>query len=77
MKQNKTICSICIMDESDPEITFDNYGVCNHCNRFESLKDSRLSMSNKEETLSKLIKLNSMLEIFQSCIFSSTIRIKK
>lgn len=55
MKQNKTICSVCIMDKSDPEITFDNYGVCNHCNRFESLKDSRLSLSNKEETLSKLI----------------------
>ena len=55
MKKNKTICSVCIMDKSDPEISFDNSGVCKHCNRFDSLKDSRLSLSNKEETLSKLI----------------------
>ena len=56
MKQNKTICPVCIMDKSDPEISFDNSGICNHCNRFESLKDSRLSLSNKEETLLKLIE---------------------
>ena len=25
------ICARCIMDTTDPDITFDDYGVCNHC----------------------------------------------
>ncbi len=29
-----SICSRCIMDTSDPEITFDDQGYCNHCNHF-------------------------------------------
>jgi N-acetyl sugar amidotransferase len=29
------ICSRCIMDTSDPEITFDDDGVCNHCHRYD------------------------------------------
>lgn len=31
------ICTRCVMDTSDPEITFDDQGVCNHCNDFERL----------------------------------------
>ncbi len=31
------ICTRCIMDESDPQITFDALGVCNHCHRFDRL----------------------------------------
>ena len=30
------ICTRCIMDTSDPEITFDDEGVCNHCQYFEN-----------------------------------------
>ncbi len=29
------ICSRCIMDTSDPDITFDEHGICNHCKRYE------------------------------------------
>jgi N-acetyl sugar amidotransferase len=29
------ICTRCIMDTSDPEITFDEQGECNHCQRFD------------------------------------------
>jgi N-acetyl sugar amidotransferase len=29
------ICTRCIMDTSDPEITFDENGVCNHCHDYE------------------------------------------
>ena len=29
------ICTRCVMDTSDPEITFDAEGVCSHCRRFE------------------------------------------
>lgn len=33
-KRKYQICTKCIMDTSDPEITFDKNGVCNHCKRF-------------------------------------------
>ncbi|MES2799085.1 MAG: N-acetyl sugar amidotransferase [Bacteroidota bacterium] len=36
MKINQTyqICNRCVMDTSDPEITFDSSGNCSHCNDF-------------------------------------------
>lgn len=30
----EVICVNCVMDSSDPSITFDSYGVCDHCNTF-------------------------------------------
>jgi N-acetyl sugar amidotransferase len=36
------ICSRCIMDVSDTEITFDEQGHCNHCDRAISLKTNKL-----------------------------------
>lgn len=33
---SKKVCTNCVMDESDPKITFDMNGVCNHCLNFES-----------------------------------------
>jgi len=30
-----TICTRCVMDTSDPWISFDEHGVCNHCRNFE------------------------------------------
>lgn len=35
MNNKYTICTKCIMDTSDPEIIFDDKGVCNHCHRYE------------------------------------------
>lgn len=32
-----TICSRCIMDTSDPNIKFDELGVCEYCNNFEKV----------------------------------------
>ena len=29
------ICTRCVMDTSDPNITFDDRGVCNHCRNFD------------------------------------------
>ena len=34
MNEKYQICNRCVMDTSDPEIIFDNYGFCNHCNEF-------------------------------------------
>ena len=38
MKENEyKICTNCIMDTSDTEITFDDDGICNHCLNFENV----------------------------------------
>lgn len=34
MSNQNSICTRCIMDTTDPEITFDEHGYCNHCRRF-------------------------------------------
>lgn len=31
------VCSRCVMDTTDQEITFDNQGVCNHCHQFDEV----------------------------------------
>lgn len=36
MKKVLHICSNCVMDTTDPDIHFDENGVCNHCLNFES-----------------------------------------
>lgn len=36
------ICSRCVMDTSDPDITFDESGVCNHCHRYSEIAARRL-----------------------------------
>ena len=36
------ICTRCIMDTSDPEITFNNQGICNHCLRYDNELDKRV-----------------------------------
>lgn len=36
MTTNEQVCSRCVMDKSDPEIRFDEHGVCNHCHLFDN-----------------------------------------
>lgn len=45
-------CSYCIMDTTDPEITFDNRGRCNHCIKYDAWLEKHLShpMSLEERT---------------------------
>ena len=31
------VCSRCVMDTSDNEITFDEEGICNHCREFDEV----------------------------------------
>jgi len=35
MTREYQICKRCIMDTSDPEIVFDDNGICNHCKRYD------------------------------------------
>ncbi len=38
--ENYKICQRCVMDTSDPEITFNKHGFCNHCEAF--LEESKI-----------------------------------
>lgn len=31
------ICTRCVMDTTDPDISFDEHGVCNHCREFDAV----------------------------------------
>ena len=35
MKREYAICTQCVMDTSDYQISFDDNGICDHCNDFE------------------------------------------
>lgn len=41
MPDNYQICTHCVMDTSDPEITFDEQGVCSHCHEFDEITSKR------------------------------------
>jgi N-acetyl sugar amidotransferase len=56
MSQYK-MCSKCIMDTTDPEITFDEKGVCNHCRRYEIELPKRVFRGiEAEQKLSKKVE---------------------
>jgi len=44
------VCSRCVLDESDPNITFDSDGECNYCKRYDLL----MSQVNRKFTASSL-----------------------
>jgi N-acetyl sugar amidotransferase len=35
------VCTRCVMDTTDPEITFDQQGICNHCYDFDNVISKR------------------------------------
>jgi N-acetyl sugar amidotransferase len=51
------MCAKCIMDTSDPEISFDSAGVCNHCHTYaELVATSRWTPAEREIRLQRLLK---------------------
>lgn len=50
---NYKICTICVMDTSDPDIHFDSEGVCNHCQRYNQLRN--VSYLNSTEEFSSIV----------------------
>lgn len=51
------ICTRCVMDTTDPEIDFDEHGVCNHCRNFDqNIKPIWPSLEGDQ------IKLDAMIE---------------
>ena len=50
------ICTNCVMDTTDPNITFDQNGVCDHCNDFENnVKPNWRTDHKGKETLNKIV----------------------
>lgn len=49
------ICSRCIMDTTDPDIVFDDEGVCNHCHRYDTLATQRLIPADERSARLKLL----------------------
>lgn len=50
------ICKRCIMDTSDPEITFDENGYCNHCTTAIMVEKMRVP-EDKEKALNRLVAI--------------------
>ncbi len=53
------MCKRCIMDTTDPEISFDNNGICNHCRQAEQKLNSApfcLPQAQKSKLLSQIIE---------------------
>ena len=42
MNNSYQICTRCIMDTTDPNIEFDENGVCNHCRQYDKLAEKHL-----------------------------------
>lgn len=57
MNNKYSICTRCIMDTSDPEIVFDDKGVCNHCHRYEEELPKRVFQGKVAE-----VKLSQMVQ---------------
>lgn len=50
------MCTRCVMDTTDPEIEFDDHGVCNHCHYFDnSVKPVWPSLDGDQDKLKEMI----------------------
>ncbi len=58
MNRSYQMCTNCIMDTSDPEIKFDEYGVCNHCAQYKRRVERELfsDPTVREQRLDELIQ---------------------
>ena len=56
MQNEYQICTRCILDTSDPDITFDDKGVCHYCNIFSELMKSSVDGKEADEFLQKTIE---------------------
>lgn len=53
------VCVQCVMDTSDPEITFDENGVCNHCHDYDKRVDNEVLKGDfaKQELARKIAQI--------------------
>lgn len=56
MKRRYQICTRCVMDTTDPDIEFDENGICNHCKKYYKIaKKEMISVSDRNIELEKII----------------------
>jgi N-acetyl sugar amidotransferase len=56
VEKEERVCTKCVMDTTDPEISFDESGVCNHCQTYEARKKAFLVPDDsKKERLDSII----------------------
>lgn len=55
-KINYKICKRCVMDTSDPDITFDEQGYCKHCTAYLAKKDNYIVTEEKRLELKKIVE---------------------
>ncbi len=56
MNSEYQICTRCLMDTSDPEIQFDDKGVCNHCHDYDRMMTQKvITGAAGEKYLQKLV----------------------
>ena len=55
MNQAYQICTRCVMDTTDPEISFDVNGVCNHCHTYDRLQANVYSGEEGKRRLEKIV----------------------
>jgi len=48
-------CVHCVMDTSDPEITFDDHGVCSHCLSYDAYSASQGSLPDRARRLVEMV----------------------
>ncbi len=51
------VCSRCIMDTTDPDISFDAAGVCNHCYRYQTLAARLIPLRERPQRLAALVDM--------------------
>lgn len=56
------ICSRCVMDTSDPDIEFDENGICNHCKGWEKMARQRII--NGDAGIKHLKKVFSEIKVY-------------
>ena len=59
--KNYQICKNCVMDTTDSKITFNNEGVCDHCQTFE--KDIKPKWDTGEQGHQRLLKIVNKIKI--------------
>lgn len=52
------ICSRCVMDTTDPDISFDENGVCNHCKKYDELNVSAGNFNDLVKVIKRSAKGN-------------------
>jgi len=56
MYREYQICKRCVMDTMDPDIEFDENGVCNHCRKYDDIiRKNMIPISKRKVELEKII----------------------